>query len=347
MEQSTTAPRPDRAGPSHDDDGQILSPAQEKLLEQIAARAPHGGAGPEPQPSTTQQNASDALGTSSATAPASERQQSSDPPQPLRPEQERLIEGAQPATSGLEQQSPRVDGPTTPARALVGPLDSVFRSLRWATQLACSIVLLLTVTLLATLVNQVRLFPGWLQPIGYVALAVALVVAGWVLYGLGSRFARRVTTPKVRLSVESYLDQTHLLRGLYHHHQLTEVRAQLARLVHAYELTPQQRALLLRCGATHQQLESLTMGRGRLIDRLADEPPATWIVRCHNEFYAVLNDIARTCCYRAMVRLFGTTAIASHGLIDSGLVLCVTLTHLDNLCQIYTVLPIGALDFPS
>jgi hypothetical protein len=222
---------------------------------------------------------------------------------------------------------------------LVGPLDSVFCSLRWATLLACSILLLLTVTLLATLVNQVRLFPGWLQPIGYVALAVALAVAGWVLYGLGSRFARRVTTPKVRLSVESYLDQTHLLRGLYHHHQLTEVRDQLARLVRAYALTPQQRALLLRCGATHQQLDSLTMGRGRLIDRLADEPPATWIVRCHNEFYAVLNDIARTCCYRAMARLFGTTAIASHGLIDSCLVLCVTLTHLDNLCQIYNVKP--------
>jgi uncharacterized membrane protein YcjF (UPF0283 family) len=341
MAEPTPMTRLDIAGPSHDNDGEILSPAQERLLEQVTDTMREAVSAPGPVLLASQQDKPAAVVASPPATPAqaAEPQRPSDPEQPLGPYQEKLIRGALPATTTgvLVRKPPLADEDAALARASVGALNRFFRSLHWATILALSILLLLTVVLLAILVNQVLLFPAWLQPVGYVALAVALAVAGWVLYGLCRRFARLATTPRFWLGVQSHLDQANTIRSLQHDNHFSQVRDQLVPLVRDYELTPQRRALLLRCGATHLQLDNLVWGRGRLLDKVADDPPPTWVIRCYDEFYTILNDIGRTCCHRAMKRLFVMTAAAPQGLIDSLLVLFATLKHLDDLCQIYNV----------
>lgn len=345
MEESTPMTRLDKADPSHNDsDDAILSPAQEKLLEQTRGTASRPAPVSGSQPSATRQGQPATTGAPppAVLAQPPEPEQSGEPNQPLRPAQEELIKEAQPTDpiGVLKLQLPEQDKETaTSARALVDAFGRFLRSLRWATLLVSSILMLVTVTLLAVLVNQVLLFPGWLQPIGYVVLVVMPTVAGWVLYGLCRRFASLATTPRVQLGVEYRLDQASIIRNLQYNDQLAEVRDKLVPLVRNYELTQQRRTLLLRCGATHQQLEDLVLGRGQLIDKLGSEPSAAWVVRCHNEFYAILNDVARTCCHHAMKRLFVTTAAAPQGLIDSLFILFTTFNHLDDLCQIFNVKP--------
>jgi uncharacterized membrane protein YcjF (UPF0283 family) len=200
-----------------------------------------------------------------------------------------------------------------------------------------AVVLLLTLTLLSLLFNQVRAFPEWLQPVGYLGLAVALALAGWVLYGLCRRFARLATTPRVQLGVEARLEKVRLIRGLEQHERYREVREQIVPLVRDYELTPERRELLLGCGATQHQLDTLVQCRGRLFDLLGGTDPLAWLNVCHDDFYAVLDAVAASCCHRAMGRLFVMTSAAPKGLIDDLLVLYSTLKHLDDLCQIYNV----------
>lgn len=209
--------------------------------------------------------------------------------------------------------------------------------MRWylvGTLLVVSVFGMLVFSQAVSALALARTLPVWAQyllliPLGVCCLAV-LGVCGSLVHGwFKLRAVRQVdmsALEELRSRAKSRQD------GIEH---FQEARTTLEEYLRRYPLTHEGQTGLVRAGITPERIESLAKARHRLVDRSVDS--RTWLEDFGVHFQADLDQAALSRVNSWAIKAAGCVIASPLPLLDSALVLGISMKMMKDLCTIYNV----------